>query len=148
MSTQWEWSNGQTHSESGEWLKDLVTERGLKALIDQKVEKEMEMTQISNEAKVKTVYQKTLENSAKMYLQEVHEESVLNITLHAEKSKSIGGNSRLDERREMLRLKKLQNGINKKSIVKRLKAYNHFYFIVWENQLLIVKIKFYLFAIA
>ena len=108
MNTQWEWSNGQTHSESGEWLKDLVTERGLKALIDQKVEKEMEITQISNEAKVKTVYQKTLQNSAKMYLQEVHEESVLNITLHAEKSKSIGGNSRLDERREMLRLKKLQ----------------------------------------
>jgi hypothetical protein len=104
--TQWAWSNGQTHEESGEWLKDLVTERGLKALIDQKVEKEIEINQISNEAKVKTMYQKTLQNSAKTYLQEVHEESILNMNLHAEKA--IGGSSRLDERREMLRLKKLQ----------------------------------------
>jgi hypothetical protein len=104
--TQWAWSNGQTHEESGEWLKDLVTERGLKALIDQKVEKELEINQISNEAKVKTMYQKTLQNSAKTYLQEVHEESILNMNLHAEKS--IGGSSRLDERRDMLRLKKLQ----------------------------------------
>lgn len=104
--TEWAWSNGQTHSESGEWLKDLVTERGLKSLVDQKVEKEIEISSISNEAKVKTMYQKTLQSSARNYLKEVHEDSVLNRSIFTEKSTL--NTSRVDDRREMLRLKKLQ----------------------------------------
>lgn len=97
------WSNGQTHSESGEWLKDLVTERGIKALVEQKVEREIEL---SIGAKVKTMYEKTLSSSAKTYLKEVHDESVMRRTLHQEKASVTS--SRLDDRREMLRLKKLQ----------------------------------------
>ena len=99
----WAWSNGQNHSESGEWLRDLVTEKGLRALVDQKVEKEIEL---STGAKVKTMYEKTLLSSAKTFLQEVHEDSVMQRTLHLEKAGVTS--SRLDDRREMLRLKKLQ----------------------------------------
>ena len=97
------WSNGHTHSESGEWLKDLVTERGIKALVEQNVEREIEL---SIGAKVKTMYEKTLSSSAKTYLKEVHDESVMQRTLHQEKASVTS--SRLDDRREMLRLKKLQ----------------------------------------
>ena len=33
-SGNWAWSNGQNHTESGEWLRDLVTSKGLRALVD------------------------------------------------------------------------------------------------------------------
>ena len=98
------WSNGQNHNESGEWLRDLVTEKGIRALVDQKVEKEIEL---SNGAKVKTMYEKTLTSSAKSFLKEVHEDSIMQRTLHLEKSSGVTS-SRLDDRRELLRLKKLQ----------------------------------------
>jgi hypothetical protein len=52
------------------------------------------------------MYEKTLSSSAKTYLKEVHDESVMQRTLHQEKASVTS--SRLDDRREMLRLKKLQ----------------------------------------
>ena len=104
-SNSYAWSNGQNHNESGEWLRDLVTEKGLRALVDQKVEKEIEL---SNGAKVKTMYEKTLSSSAKSFLKEVHEDSIMQRTLHLEKSSGGVTTSRLDDRRELLRLKKLR----------------------------------------
>ena len=103
-SNNYAWSNGQNHNESGEWLRDLVTEKGLRALVDQKVEKEIEL---SNGAKVKTMYEKTLSSSAKSFLKEVHEDSIMQRTLHLEKASGVT-TSRHDDRRELLRLKKLR----------------------------------------
>ena len=103
-SNNYAWSNGQNHNESGEWLRDSVTEKGLRALVDQKVEKEIEL---SNGAKVKTMYEKTLSSSAKSFLKEVHEDSIMQRTLHLEKASGVT-TSRLDDRRELLRLKKLR----------------------------------------
>ena len=122
--SQWAWSNGISHDVSGasaigasasgasglsgvsEWVRDSGIVRGLKSMVEEKVEKEVNKNIISNSYKVKTMYERTLENSSKLFLQEVHEESVNNRNNYIEKEKI--GNNHVDDRRELLRLKKLQ----------------------------------------
>ena len=117
--SQWAWSNGISHDVSGasasgasglsgvsEWVRDSRIVRGLKSMVEEKVEKEVNKNIISNSYKVKTMYERTLENSSKLFLQEVHEESINNRNNYIEKEKI--GNNHVDDRRELLRLKKLQ----------------------------------------
>ena len=112
---KWAWSTGIESEECGGWMKNIIDEKGLKSFVSQKVEKEIEHSlsaepsSTSNESKVKTMWQKTLENSSKVFLKEIHEDSEINRNNFVEKIQS----NRLDDRRELLRLKKLQYKSNK-----------------------------------
>ena len=107
--SEWAWSTGQNNVECGDWKQDLIEEKNIKSFVLQKVEKEIEHSLQSehslnsNESKVKTMWQKTLENSSKIFLNEIHEDSQNNRNNFSEKIAS----NRLDDRREKLRQKKL-----------------------------------------
>ena len=112
---KWAWSKGIDNEECGGWKKDITDEKDLKTLVSRNVEKEIEYSlsaeysAASNDSKVKTMWQKTLENSSKIFLKEIHEDSEINRNNFAEKIQS----NRLEDRRELLRLKRLQYKNNK-----------------------------------
>lgn len=101
--TQWAWSRGENHNSTADWLKDIAEERGIKALVEDRVEKEVVASfQLSDAARVKTQFEKVLNNSAREYLDDVHRE------VEAFDGGRGGESKRLEDRRELLRLKKLQ----------------------------------------
>ena len=129
---QWAWSNGQDHPGTADWLRDIAEERGLKALVEDKVEKEVQATLMSDAARVKTQWDKTLQSSAKGYLSDIHKESELNRKIYSaihshndnhttnssdhktgvevNKTSIISGSSkRLNDRRELLKQKQSQS---------------------------------------
>jgi hypothetical protein len=71
---QWQWSTGQGHAGTEDWKRDLVEQRGLKALVEDRVEKEI---RLSDAARVKTQWEKTLYNSARDFLDDIHKDSSL-----------------------------------------------------------------------
>jgi hypothetical protein len=104
----WAWSSGRDRDDTAEWMRDMAEERGIKALVESRVEREIS---ISDAARVKTQWEKTLKSSAKSFLNQVHKDAEDGRN-EKELSKGSSGASRIEERRQMLLLKKAGKSAN------------------------------------
>lgn len=68
---QWAWSTGHDRSDAGDWIEETIRERGAKALVEDRIERETSLN-LSSGAKVKTMWEKTLNSSARDYIEEIH----------------------------------------------------------------------------
>jgi hypothetical protein len=110
---QWAWSTGHDRKDAGEWIDEAVRERGLKALIEDRVNHEVnESLGMSKGARVKTMWEKTLDSSAREYIDEIHNQVQSHRNQqHDSTEKSsckldpISEMSEADKRRELIRRK-------------------------------------------
>lgn len=97
----WAWSNGG-HDASKEYIAEHQLQREFQHLVEEKVQKEILE---SSSARVKSQWEKTLQNSAKEYLDDIHTETVLSRASASTGDVSEVKRSGKDARRDLLRKK-------------------------------------------
>ena len=108
--SNWQWSRGEAQTNESE-LQDVEageTSRMVQSLVSDRIEKELIQSQSqSQQSRVKSQWEKVLTGDAKAFLEQVHYEAEQSrSTLTGAANTSF--KSTKDERRELLRLKKLQ----------------------------------------
>lgn len=88
---QWQWSTGADHAGTADWKRDIIEQRGLKALVEERVEKEL---RLSDAARVKTQWEKALYSSAREFLEDVQRDLERDRDRDRDGSKVIGNDIR------------------------------------------------------
>lgn len=110
----WAWSTGHDREDAGEWIDEAVKERGLKSLIEDRVAHEVnESSTMSKAARVKTMWEKTLDSSAREYIDEIHNQveshrQQQDLTARSSEANQVTSSANLseeDKRRDLIRRK-------------------------------------------
>lgn len=120
---EWAWSTGHDREDTGEWIEDMIREKGLDNLMEAKIQHEInsQSKSLSKGSKIKTMWDKTLDSSAREYLDDIHNQVEVERTKRNHASKNSGNGdemtqnkSSIEDRKQLLR-KKLQEMKNEKT---------------------------------
>jgi len=107
---QWKWSRGEPSVNPNESTCGMTgdTSRAIQSLVSDRIEKELERTNAdSQQSRVKSQWEKVLTGDAKAFLEQVHQETEQSRSTLTGTGNTISKSTK-EERRELLRLKKLQ----------------------------------------
>ena len=102
------WSTGKNREDTEDWIEDTIRSHGVKSLIEDRIDDEIK--QLSKGSKIQTMWEKTLDSSAKVHLNDIHKsvEDYRKVDKQQEKSQD-GNNSRKELLRKKLLEKKQSN---------------------------------------